>query len=291
VALLDDDRSKNRLRLEGLRVRGTRDDIAAVAERFEADTLVLALPNAEAATLRDLATRAADAGLDVVSLPPLKDIMGGRPTPNDLRDLDVADLFERLREELRRGAGSGGGSGSEFAATRALAERFWPVTAEREAGRGPKGLLKRMLRKLMRWYVEPLAADQRVYNSSLLKLVDALSERADEAAGSNERAQQLLRELEERLTRVERRGSAALPTATRLQHSAQRWPTQSGYARARSSQTYPAGPHRKAGFAMVRAASCHLAHDFKSHSLHRFDVGIPASLPVRSWPSRLEILA
>jgi len=128
-------------------------------------------------------------------------------------DLDVADLFERLREELRRGAGSGGGSGSEFAATRALAERFWPVTAEREAGGGPKGLLKRMLRKLMRWYVEPLAADQRVYNSSLLKLVDALSERADAAAGSNERAQQLLRELEERLTRVERRGGAGIAAA------------------------------------------------------------------------------
>jgi SAM-dependent methyltransferase len=132
-------------------------------------------------------------------------------------DVDVADLFERLREELRRGAGSGGGAGSEFAATRALAERFWPVTAERDAGGGPKGLVKRILRKLMRWYIEPLAADQRVYNSSLLKLVDALSERADAAAASNERAQQLLRELEERLTRVERRGGsavAAVPPAT-----------------------------------------------------------------------------
>jgi O-antigen chain-terminating methyltransferase len=137
-------------------------------------------------------------------------------------DLDVADLFERLREELRRGAGSGGGAGgSEFAATRALAERFWPVTAEREAGGGPKGLLKRMLRKLMRWYVEPLAADQRVYNSSVLKLVDALSERADAAAGSNERAQQLLRELEERLTRVERRGSAGVAAAPPVTVAAQ----------------------------------------------------------------------
>src|SRR4029079_16628147 len=121
-------------------------------------------------------------------------------------DLDVADLFERLREELRRGAGTGGGPGSEFAETVPLAERFWPVTGEREAGGGPKGFVKRILRKFMRWYVEPLAADQRVYNSSLLKLVDALSERADEAAASRERVQQLLRELEERLTRVEQRG-------------------------------------------------------------------------------------
>src|SRR5213078_2532156 len=111
-------------------------------------------------------------------------------------DLDVTDLFERLREELRRGAGSGGGAESEFAATRALAERFWPVTAEREAGGGPKGLVKRVLRKLMRWYVEPLAADQRVFNDSLLKLVDALSARADEQASVRARVQGLVGELE-----------------------------------------------------------------------------------------------
>jgi SAM-dependent methyltransferase len=136
-------------------------------------------------------------------------------------DLDVADLFEQLRAELRRGAGAGGGAESEFAATRALVERFWPVTAEREAGGGPKGLVKRILRKVMRWYVEPLAADQRVYNSSVLKLVDSLSERADTAAAANERAQQLLRELEERLTRVERRGGAGVASAPPVTVAAQ----------------------------------------------------------------------
>ena len=136
-------------------------------------------------------------------------------------EIDVADLFERLREELRRGAGAGDSAAADFAATRALAERFWPVTAEREAGGGPKGLVKRVLRKLMRWYVEPLAADQRVFNSSLLKLVDALSERADEAAASRERVQQLLRELEERLTRVERRGPAGAAAAPPVTVAAQ----------------------------------------------------------------------
>jgi SAM-dependent methyltransferase len=123
-----------------------------------------------------------------------------------LDDLDVADLFERLRDELRRGTGAGSSAGADFAATRALAERFWPVTAEREAGGGPKGLAKRFLRKFMRWYVEPLAADQRLFNNSVLKLIDELSERADAAAASRERVERLLRELEERLTRVERRG-------------------------------------------------------------------------------------
>jgi SAM-dependent methyltransferase len=121
-------------------------------------------------------------------------------------EIDVADLFERLREELRRGAVHGDARGADFAATRALAERFWPVTAEREAGGGPKGLVKRVLRKFMRWYVEPLAADQRVFNDSVLKLLDSLSERADAGTAARERAERIVRELEERLARLERRG-------------------------------------------------------------------------------------
>ena len=121
-------------------------------------------------------------------------------------EIDVADLFERLREELRRGAVHGDAHGADFAATRALAERFWPITAEREAGGGPKGFVKRVLRKFMRWYVEPLAADQRVYNDSVLKLVDALSERADTSTAARHELERLVRELEERLARLERRG-------------------------------------------------------------------------------------
>jgi SAM-dependent methyltransferase len=124
-------------------------------------------------------------------------------------EIDVAALYERLREELRRGAVHGDSRGAEFAATRALAERFWPVTAEREAGGGPKGIAKRVLRKFMRWYVEPLAGDQRVFNDSVLKLLDALSESADSAAKAREQAERLVRELQERLERLERRGTSA----------------------------------------------------------------------------------
>jgi SAM-dependent methyltransferase len=128
-------------------------------------------------------------------------------------EIDVAALFDRLREELRRGAVHEDSRGAEYASTRALAGRFWPVTAEHPAGRGPKGVVKRFLRKLMRWYVEPLAADQRVFNDSVLKLVDALSERADSSAAAREQAERLVRELEERLERLERRGPAAAAPA------------------------------------------------------------------------------
>src|SRR5437763_16484880 len=124
-------------------------------------------------------------------------------------EIDVAALFDRLSEELRRGAGAGASPTAEFASNRALAERFWPVTAEREAGGGVKGVAKRVLRKLMRWYVEPLAADQRVFNDSVLKLVDAIFERADDALAAREASDRLVRELEERLARLERRRGTA----------------------------------------------------------------------------------
>jgi SAM-dependent methyltransferase len=137
-------------------------------------------------------------------------------------EIDVAALFERLREELRRGAVDGDTRGAEVASTRALAERFWPVSAERDVGGGPKGVVKRVLRKLMRWYVEPMAADQRLFNSSVLKLVDALSERADAAASGREQLDRLVGELEERLTRLERRGPAGgtAPVTTAAQPGA-----------------------------------------------------------------------
>jgi len=54
VAILDDDRSKGRLRIEGLRVRGTRTAMADVARRFEASSLVIALPLADATLIREL---------------------------------------------------------------------------------------------------------------------------------------------------------------------------------------------------------------------------------------------
>ncbi len=134
--------------------------------------------------------------------------------------VDPVALLEQLREQLRLGAGSDG-TGSARAAWRAQAERMWPISAERPLVRRPglKGALaypvKRLLRPLLRWYVEPLAAEQRGFNDALLKLVDDVYESADRAAAAGQRFGRALTELEERLTRVERRPSSAPPTVAR----------------------------------------------------------------------------
>ncbi len=105
-------------------------------------------------------------------------------------DPDVAALFERLKEEVRRsGAAPGvhgeGGAQERFAA-RSEAERLWPVSADRplQLRPGLRGKLgnpaKAVLRKLMRWYVEPLAYDQRSVNAAALRLIDDLETRVAE---------------------------------------------------------------------------------------------------------------
>ena len=64
--------------------------------------------------------------------------------------------------------------------------------------------------------LEPLAAEQRGFNDALLKLVDDLYEGTDRAAAAGEGFGRGLAELEERLTRVERRPtSSAAPTVAR----------------------------------------------------------------------------
>ncbi len=100
-------------------------------------------------------------------------------------ETDVAALFERLKEEVRRsGADPGGAAGlSDRRALRDEAERLWPVSADRSLRlrpgvRGGLGTpVKAVLRKLMRWYVEPLAYDQRSFNAAVLRLIDDLDER------------------------------------------------------------------------------------------------------------------
>ncbi|HVS84866.1 MAG TPA: hypothetical protein VHD91_04480 [Gaiellaceae bacterium] len=91
----------------------------------------------------------------------------------------VDEVYEKLRAAVDRDA-------RDLSATRGLAERFWPVSAEKplERRQGAKGWLawnaKRVLRKLMRWYVEPALAEQRIVNDALLRLVDDLARRVDE---------------------------------------------------------------------------------------------------------------
>ena len=107
-------------------------------------------------------------------------------SPGD--SVDVDELFQHLREEVRRSGSDPGGAvplEGDREAARAEAERLWPVSADRSLRlrpgvRGGVGTpVKGVLRKLMRWYVEPLAYDQRSFNAAALRLIDDLQQQVD----------------------------------------------------------------------------------------------------------------
>lgn len=105
----------------------------------------------------------------------------------DPEAVDVDALFAALREEVRRSGADPGGGGDpgDRRAARDEAERLWPVSADRSLRlrpgfRGGLGTpVKAVLRKMMRWYVEPLAYDQRSFNAAALRLIDDLQEQVD----------------------------------------------------------------------------------------------------------------
>jgi 2-polyprenyl-3-methyl-5-hydroxy-6-metoxy-1,4-benzoquinol methylase len=173
--------------------------------------------------------------------------MANRPPLPD--DAEIAAVFERLRGEVGARAPADGPATTpsrpradgSLSVARDQAERYWAVTADRPYLYKPgawgriRGLVlvpvKAVLRRLMRWYVEPALAQQRDFNASVLKALDELSERVDAVAGevgdASRRvdpieqavagADERLLELDERLVRVERRtrqGPAA-PAAQR----------------------------------------------------------------------------
>ncbi len=202
---------------------------------------------------------------------------GPSPAP---ADLDIAALYARLRQEIRRTGTTdhnGDARHGARAAVRGFAERYWAVTAERPIERRPglKGALgyplKKLLRPFLRWYVEPFAYEQRMFNDAALKLIDALyeelervdrgaaelgervergdfdlseridgvvvqasgdvadvryalSERIDRTAAGQEEARRLIDEVEERLTRTERRADGGVPRTVAPQPAAAAFP-------------------------------------------------------------------
>jgi hypothetical protein len=82
---------------------------------------------------------------------------------------------EALVEELRRAVRGEQAPGDEWSRARADAAGRARVSPDRHAGpTASLPLPKRLARRLLRWYVEPVFDDQRLFNEALLRLVEDL---------------------------------------------------------------------------------------------------------------------
>ncbi|MBA4084737.1 polysaccharide biosynthesis protein [Janibacter terrae] len=126
VGIIDDDRAKRRMRIDGVRVLGTSHDIARIAGQTEATTLAIAVPSATPELVRSLRGQARENGLETMILPRAEEMLG-QPKGGELRGLDLADFLGRRPIELDASAiantisgrtvlvtGAGGSIGSEL---------------------------------------------------------------------------------------------------------------------------------------------------------------------------------
>jgi dTDP-glucose 4,6-dehydratase len=127
VGIIDDDLRKRRAWVHGVKVMGTRTDIASVVRSTGATVLVITIAHADATLLREISDSAVGAGLLVKVLPPLEEVLAGKSRLRDLREISIEDLIGRhpvdtqmesiagyLRGKRVLVTGAGGSIGSEL---------------------------------------------------------------------------------------------------------------------------------------------------------------------------------
>jgi FlaA1/EpsC-like NDP-sugar epimerase len=100
VALLDDNPDLRNLQIKGVPVRGDRTALGRVAEETGAEVMVIAIPSADAALVRELVHLADGHGLTTLIVPPVADLLGSAVGVGDIRPLTEADLLGRRELSL-----------------------------------------------------------------------------------------------------------------------------------------------------------------------------------------------
>ncbi|MCK9202681.1 MAG: polysaccharide biosynthesis protein [Gallionella sp.] len=127
VGLLDDDPAKLRLQIQGVSVLGRLDNVARVAAAHQVPTVIIAMPSASASVRRRAVELVVGAGLKALTVPALADVLSGRVTAAEVRQVELEDLLGReqvllddagLNKQLAGKSilvtGAGGSIGSEL---------------------------------------------------------------------------------------------------------------------------------------------------------------------------------
>lgn len=127
VGFLDDDPSKQGLRIAGLPVLGTRSDLDWVVPKFKVTDLVIAMPSVKGRVVREVMEAGRKLGLQVKTLPGIYEMVNGSVSVSQIRNVQIEDLLGReevkvdleaiaayLTDEVVLVTGAGGSIGSEL---------------------------------------------------------------------------------------------------------------------------------------------------------------------------------
>ena len=95
IGFVDDDRSKLGHRLCDLRVLGSLDQIRDLVLRHDVEEVIIAMPRATGAVVRQVVKAAMEAGVKTRTVPGIFDIISGRVAVASLRQVEIQDLLRR----------------------------------------------------------------------------------------------------------------------------------------------------------------------------------------------------
>ena len=128
IGLIDDDRRKKNLRVHGVRVLGTTDDLSHILRDNRPDEVLIAIPSAAGEVRQRIVTITREENVPVKTLPGLYELISGESDlATQIRPVQVEDVLGRepvevdletsaayLRDETVLVTGAGGSIGSEL---------------------------------------------------------------------------------------------------------------------------------------------------------------------------------
>lgn len=100
VAFIDDDPKKYRLEILGITVAGDSSHIKETVEKYKIENIVIAIPSLGQRELKRIFEECAKTMAKTQIIPKLEDLMTGKVTVNQFRDVQVEDLLGREPVEL-----------------------------------------------------------------------------------------------------------------------------------------------------------------------------------------------
>lgn len=100
VGFVDDDRSKRKETIHGVAVLGNTRDMCRVVRDYSVDEVVVALPSATGKAMRRIVNTCKRAGVKFKTLPFIGNLIDGKVSVSQIRDVDIEDLLGRDAVDL-----------------------------------------------------------------------------------------------------------------------------------------------------------------------------------------------
>lgn len=103
LGFIDDNPHKEGLAIQGIKVLGAGEELAAVGRKHQVEEILIALPSATGTEMTTVLTRCHQAGIRCRTIPALAEMIEGRNLATQIRDVAVEDLLGRNPVRLEEG--------------------------------------------------------------------------------------------------------------------------------------------------------------------------------------------